>query len=90
MSILHTIPSHSQSVISRMIEDEAVLVLPDAGQVKVLNPVGARIWSLIDGKRIVAEIANQVYQEYQVEPTQAEADTCAFLEDLKSLGILLW
>ena len=34
------------AVIDRIIEDEAVLVLSEQGQVKVLNEVGARIWAL--------------------------------------------
>jgi hypothetical protein len=63
-------------------QSEAVLVLPGKGQVKVLNDVGARIWSLANGTRTVREIATQITAEYQVDQATAEADTLEFLADL--------
>jgi hypothetical protein len=61
---------------------EAVLVLPAKGQVKVLNDVGARIWTLSDGTRTVREIVALITAEYQVDPSTAETDTLEFLSDL--------
>jgi hypothetical protein len=40
-------------VRGRRLEHEAVVVLPDKGEVKVLNEVGAQIWALADGTRSV-------------------------------------
>lgn len=70
------------SIVGQILQDEAVLLLPAQGQVKVLNEVAARIWSLIDGTRTITEIASVLTIEYAVEQVQAEADTVVFITDL--------
>jgi hypothetical protein len=72
-----------------MLEDEAVVVLPDRGQVKVLNEVGAQIWTLADGTRSVREIAAAVCRVYAVPPAVAEADTLTFLAELRQKGLIV-
>lgn len=63
--------------------------MPSSGKIEVLNDVGARIWSLIDGHRSVREIASLLCEEYQVETSLAEADALAFLEDLAGRGVIV-
>ncbi len=67
---------------------EAVIVLPLSGKIEVLNELGARIWSLVDGSRNVREIAAALCDEYQVQSVQAEADTLEFLDDLARRGVI--
>ena len=69
-------------VLGRMVDDEAVLVMPQKGQVKVLNEVGGTIWELIDGKRTIGEIAKQLCSQFAVDQDTAQADTLKFLADL--------
>ena len=45
-----TIPQPNPEAIGRIVDREAVIVLPQKGKVKVLNEVGAAIWDLIDGQ----------------------------------------
>jgi hypothetical protein len=85
---LDSIPVMFPSVVGRIVDEEAVLVLPEQGQVKVLNPVGARIWTMIDGIRNIREIAALIGQEYEVEPRQAEEDTLQFISDLELRKVL--
>ena len=75
-------------VVYQLADGEAVLVLPQAGQIKVLNEVGTFIWTLLDGTRSIAEIANRVCQEYRVESEQSQADTLQFMTDLENRGII--
>jgi hypothetical protein len=77
------------NVVGRMIDAEAVLVLPDKGQVKVVNEVGARIWALTDGSRSIREIASVICSEFEVDLDTAEADTLEFIKNLVQRGILL-
>ncbi len=51
MISLDSYPVPTAAVVGRLVENEAVLVLPEKAQVKVLNQVGARIWALADGRR---------------------------------------
>lgn len=85
---LDSIPEHESGVIGRIVDSdvtgrsEAVLVIPAEGKVKVLNDVGARIWTLADGSRTVADIVGVICQEYDVQPDQAQDDAIQFLADL--------
>lgn len=88
MLTLESYPIRVPDVVGRVVEDEAVLVLPERGQVKVLNEVGARIWELANGQRPVNEIAALICAEYEVDPEVAASDTLEFLADLESRGVI--
>jgi hypothetical protein len=85
---LTDIVTHTPGVVSRMVDGEAVLVDPKKGMVRVLNPAGARIWEMIDGRRTVAELAAGIAAEYGIEASRAQADTITFCEDLVQRGVL--
>ena len=85
---LTDVVAHTPGVVSRMVDGEAVLVDPKKGMVRVLNPAGARIWEMIDGRRTVAELAADIAAEYGIEASRAEADTITFCEDLVRRGVL--
>ena len=76
------IPLPNPAVASQVMEDEAVLVHPHQGKVKVLNGVGAFIWKSLDGRRTAEDIAALITARYEVSPTEAEHDTLRFLESL--------
>jgi hypothetical protein len=86
---LNSYPAPAEQARGRRLEHEAVVVLPDKGQVKVLNEVGAQIWALADGSRSVSEIAAAVCHEYDVPPAVAEADTLKFLAELQQKGLIV-
>ena len=94
MTDLDQYPIPVPNVVGRVLESdtplqtEAVLVLPDKGKVKVLNELGARIWSLIDGKRSIREIALAICGEYEVELEEVEADTLQFVGDLAGREVI--
>jgi hypothetical protein len=85
---LNSYPAPAAHVQGRQLEQEAVVVLPDRGEVKVLNDVGARIWTLADGTRSVREIVAALCSEYDVPPAAAEADTLRFLGELQTKGLI--
>lgn len=78
----NAIPLPNPEIISRRLEGEAVLVLPQRGQVKVLNELGSRIWSLIDGNRSINQIIAVIHQEFTISLEAAAADTTEFLAQL--------
>ncbi|HZY41899.1 MAG TPA: PqqD family protein [Anaerolineae bacterium] len=81
-------PKPNASVQGRQLENEAVLVLPDKGEVKVLNEVGAQIWQLADGRRTVREIAAAICADYAVSCPEVETDTLEFVAELVAKGII--
>ncbi len=86
---LTDVPARAAGVVSRMIDGEAVLVHPGQGKVRVLNPVGARLWELADGRRDVAALAAALAAEYAVPAERAAADALAFCADLVRRGVMV-
>jgi hypothetical protein len=78
---------HSQVRYTRVPEG-ALVVLHEKGELKTLNPVGALILDLLDGDHTVDAIVERVIKEYDVAPPEAEADTLAFLEELRRHDII--
>lgn len=82
-------PIPHRQVAGRVIDDEAVLVLSETGDVQVLNETGARIWELADGTRTVDQIARAIADEYAVDFAQAAPDVLAFVQRLAAEQVLV-
>jgi len=89
MISLSDVIAPAPGVISRLIEGEAVIVLPEQGEIKVLNEVGSRIWALADGTRTLMNIVETICREYEVTPERARADALAFIEKLVREGVMV-
>jgi hypothetical protein len=88
MLTLDSCPVPTASVQGRRLENEAVLVYPDKGDVIVINDVGAEVWSLADGRRSIRDIVAAVRARYAMTPAEAEADALAFIADLQAKGVM--
>jgi hypothetical protein len=82
------IPIPNPDILGRVVDNEAVLVLPELGKVKVINEVGAAIWQLIDGKRNIQQISAEICEQFEIDPTTAEADTLRFIASLNERQIV--
>lgn len=67
---------------------EAAILNVKNGVYYGLDPVGARIWSLIQEPRVVAEIQNTITSEYDVDPERARLDLVGLLEKLLAEGLI--
>ena len=74
--------SRSPKAAWRVIEGEAVILSLDTKAFRGLNPVGSRVWELIDGRRSVDEIVEVIVREFDVTPERAGADVQTFVRDL--------
>ncbi|MGB8643714.1 MAG: PqqD family protein [Anaerolineae bacterium] len=72
---------HSQ-VAARVMGDQALIVLSDSGEVTVLNPIGTRIWELIDGTHSLRQMIDAIVSEYEVTEAQAQQDVEEFVQEL--------
>lgn len=70
---------------SRMIDGKAVVVVIDAQRMHVLNPVGARVWELCDG-RSVGSIAEHITREFAIDGETALRDVVRFVSELNDVG----
>lgn len=60
----------------RIIDDEAVLVLADKGEVVHLNPTATIFWEGLDGKAPLKKIVKKICVEFDIKQSQAEEDIC--------------
>ncbi len=93
MNVLNQCFVKETSCVTRGIVGETIIVpiknrVGDLGSIYTVNEVGTMIWQLIDGRREVRQIADAVYETFDVEPTAAEKDTIEFLESLENAGLI--
>lgn len=74
--------------VSCSLADEAVILNLKAGVYYGLNPVAARIWSLIQEPRSVREVRDTLVEEYNVDPDRAEGDLLVLLQDLAARDLI--
>lgn len=87
---LTTSPKKIKEIAWRIIDEEAILVLPEESNVKVLNKTGTRIWQLIDGTNTVNDIANTIHNEFHVDPKTSLEDTSEFIDLLKKNNLIFF
>ena len=93
MSVLDKVYKKSDSIVSRKIADEFILVpirqnVGDLESISTLNEVAARIWELIDGKKKVREIKDVILDEYEVTPKKLETDITKYTKELEKIGAI--
>jgi len=74
--------------MSRLVDDETVLLDLESGMYFGLDGVGKRIWETIAEGKSLGDIAVTISSEFEVDESQALADAIAFASDLVERGLL--
>lgn len=90
MSFSQEIYRQDDSIVSRRIEDEVILVpirqnVADLESIYTLNEVGAYVWEQIDGQRTTTEILALMVREFEVSEEEAQKDLTDFIQQLSSI-----
>jgi coenzyme PQQ synthesis protein D (PqqD) len=72
----------SPGQVSRDLGGEAVVLQLTSGRYYALDPVGARIWNLLQQPISVQQLLDTILAEYEVDPAQCQSDILALLKDL--------
>ncbi len=91
---LQEIYQHNPNIVSRLIAGEMILVpirknMGDLENIYTLNETAARVWELMDGQRTLADVHQQIVNEFDIDPLQAEQDLLELLENLLEEGALV-
>ena len=84
------IPQIAPELIWRFLDDNAVLVSPQGGKVRVLNGLGTIIWKMLAEKESPQTIHEHIVAHFDVTPEQASQDLEQFLQELTDRGLLVW
>ncbi len=83
-----TIIVRSQNVMSSPVDDELVMMHLESNQYVGLNPMGRRIWEMIESPVAVQAICQQLITEFDVEMAVCEKEVLAFLSTLRQSWLL--
>ncbi len=84
------LPRRESSTAFRSVADEGCLVVvPSRATVEVLNPIGGKIFSMLDGTQTEDEIVRRVMEEFEVGQEQARRDLREFLSELRAKGMVV-
>jgi hypothetical protein len=85
---LESIVVRSPEVLFQNLDGEAVLLDLASESYFGLNPVGTRIWELLDGDRRLRDALEVLSAEYEVERTRLEGDLLALIDQLAGAGLV--
>ena len=85
---LSSVASRNDAIVFTDLDDTIVMMDVDEGQYYELDPIGTRIWTLIEAPRPVAEICEALAGEFDVDPGTCRDDTLDFLQTANEHGII--
>lgn len=74
---------------ARLAEGQVVLLHLESGAYHELNPVGARIWDLVDGDRSAAEIADELRSRVEDPPEELPEIVTRYLVELRDRDLVV-
>jgi hypothetical protein len=87
LSMLSTV-LQAKDQVSCDLAGEATILSVKTGNYYGLDPVGARIWTLIQQPRTLQEIRDTLVKEYDVDAIRCEADLLSILQQLQAKGLI--
>ena len=72
----------------RVMDDEGIFVLQDAGEVLVVNEIGAFIVEQLKAEHSLDEVVTVSTERYAVDAARARADTTSLLDALLDAGAI--
>tara|TARA_R110002073_G_scaffold11394_1_gene52062 strand:- start:409 stop:714 length:306 start_codon:yes stop_codon:yes gene_type:complete len=74
--------------MSAELAGESVVLNFDDGMYYSLNPIGARIWELIQDPHKVSDLLATIVSEYDVDTARCEADVIALLAEMRGMRLV--
>ncbi len=78
----------TKKILSAEVGNKVVLMSIDKGMYYGLNPVGARIWSLLGKPVQVHEMCERIVEEFEVTLEQCQEEVLGLLKDLREQGLI--
>lgn len=77
-----TVLARTDTVLHADLEDAIAMMNIETGEYYNLNPVGSRIWTLLETPRSLGAICEVLVAEFSVPAQTCRDETAAFLADL--------
>lgn len=80
--------SQIEDIVASDIDNEKVMMSIEKGQYFGLEPVGSRIWEMIESPVTVSDLIKTLLGQFDVDRETCEQDVLAFLGELDDAGII--
>jgi len=87
LSVHSIVVASPQQVSCPLGEESAILSLSNTIYYG-LNPVGTRVWNLLQKPRSIAELRDALIDEYDVEAERCERDLLELLDKMSAEGLI--
>ena len=85
---LNNIPRLKPDVRYRVIDDQAIIVCQDKGEIIAVNEVGSLVLDAVDGKTSVTLIIGMLASSYDVPLETLQKDVLEFIAEMLDSGVL--
>ena len=76
------------AILSSTIDDEVVMMSSEKGMYYNLNPIGSRIWELLETPQTIESLCAQLMDEYYVDEATCKQETEEFIQSLSERGLI--
>ena len=77
-----------QTVFAQEVDDEMVLLDMNSENYFGLESVGAVMWQVIEEKKVLKDVLNELLSYYDVEEERLKEDLLRFVENLQKSGLI--
>ncbi len=78
----------TDDVVSCDLDGEAAILNIEDGVYYGLDPIGAKIWNLIQKPCLLNDVVETIWQEYEVDKEQCKQDILELMEELINNGLV--
>lgn len=82
------VPVRASDLSTRELDGQLYLLTFRDRVLRSLNPLGARAWELMDGRRSAGEIVQALLEEYEVDLPRVRDDVLQFIAELERSGLV--
>jgi hypothetical protein len=80
--------SKSTHILSSTLDNEVVMMSSEKGMYYNLDPIGSRIWALLDVPQTLESLCAQLMAEYDIDQATCQQETAEFLQSLAQRGLV--
>ena len=80
--------SRNEAIVFTDLDDTIVMMDVDEGQYYELDPIGARVWNLLETSRPAADLCDVLAAEFDVDSDTCRHDILEFLEEARAMRIV--
>ena len=77
----------NELIFSEM-DGETVMMSVERGEYYGIDPIGSRIWGMLETPKTMSELCDTLLPDYDVTREQMEKDVLAFLKQMLEKGII--